>query len=63
MMTVEYRATITAEQRAARKRERDEARAIRRYQRFADRLFNGMAVAYCVFMVMATILTIMSAGR
>lgn len=44
------------EQRLARKRERDEARTIRRCRRFADRLFNSLAVVYCVFLLLASVL-------
>ena len=47
---------ISPEQRLARKRERDEARTARRCRRFADQLFNGVAVGYCVFMLLAIVL-------
>lgn len=44
---------MTAEERWARKLARDEARERRRWQRFADRLFNGAAIGYCVFLMAA----------
>ena len=47
---------ISPEQRLARKRERDEARTIRRCRRFADQLFNGLAVVYCVFLLIASVM-------
>ena len=56
IITVSIPGRMTAEQRLARKRERDEARTIRRCRRFADRLFNGLAVAYCVFLLIASAL-------
>ena len=51
---------ISPEQRLTRKRERDEARTIRRCRRFADQLFNGLAVVYCVFLLIASALAAFS---
>lgn len=39
--------------RVARKRQRDADRAMRRWQRAADGLFNGAAIGYCVFLMAA----------
>ena len=55
-MNMDHCTTLSPEQRMARKRERDEARTIRRCQRFADQMFNGTAVAYCVFLLIASAL-------
>lgn len=49
---------ISPKRRLARKRERDEARTIRRCRHFADRLFNGVAVLYCVFLLIACVLAV-----
>lgn len=46
--------------RVARKRRRDADRAMRRYQRFADRLFAGAVGAYCALLLLAIVL---AAGR
>lgn len=56
IITVSIPAHKTPEQRLARKRERDEARTARKCRRFADRLFNSVAVGYCVFLLIASVL-------
>lgn len=61
IITVSITAMTTAispEQRLARKRERDAARTIRRCRRFIDRLFNSLAVVYCVLLLLASVLTV-----
>ena len=44
--------------RLERKRARDDARAIRRYQKFADDLWNMALGGFCVFMVFAVLISI-----
>lgn len=44
--------------RVERKRLRDEARAIRRYQKFADDLWNMALGGFCVFMIFAVLISI-----
>ncbi|MBQ3557830.1 MAG: hypothetical protein IJA11_08575 [Oscillospiraceae bacterium] len=56
MITVSIPIPKNPEQRLVRKCERDEARIMRRCQRFADRLFNCVAVGYCVFALLACVL-------
>ena len=41
-----------------RKRARDDARAIRRYQKFADDLWNMALGGFCVFMIFAVLISI-----
>lgn len=44
--------------RVERKRARDEARAIRRYQKFADDLWNMALGAFAVFVAFAVLVSI-----